>query len=133
MRDLRVIELAGAVAGAYCGRLFTVMGADVVLVEPPDGAPLRRHGPMFTAADGTTRSALHEHLDAGKRSVSLELDGPDGDAALAWADVVIVTVDGDPDAAGSLRERLRTLNPRTSLVAISGFGLTGPHAGWRTG
>ena len=132
MRDLRVIELAGAVAGAYCGRLFTVMGADVVLVEPPDGAPLRRHGPMFTAADGTTRSVLHEHLDAGKRSVSLELDGPDGDAALAWADVVIVTVDGDPATATSLRERVQRLNPRTSVVAISGFGLTGPYAEWRT-
>ena len=57
MRDLRVIEVAGGVAGAYCGRLLAVMGADVVLVEPPDGAPLRRHGPHFTAADGTSRSA----------------------------------------------------------------------------
>ena len=132
MRDLRVIELAGSVAGAYCGRLFTVMGADVVLVEPADGAPLRRRGPLFTAADGSTRSALHEHLDAGKRSVTVDLDGPDGDAALAWADVVIVTVDGDPADATDLRERLRTLNPRASLVAISGFGLTGPYAGWRT-
>ena len=132
MRDLRVIEVAGGVAGAYCARLFAVMGADVVLVEPPSGGPLRAGGPHFTATDGTTRSAPHEHLDAGKRSVTIDLDGPDGDAALAWADVVVATFDGQPEAAFALRERLRLLDPRTSLVAISGFGLTGPFAGWRT-
>ena len=127
-----MLEIAGAVPGAYCARLFAVMGADVVLAEPPGGAPLRSRGPHFTAADGTTRSALHEHLDAGKRSVTVDLDGPDGDAALAWADVVVVTADGDPQAALALRERIRRLNTRTSLVAISGFGLTGPYAEWRT-
>ena len=93
MRDLRVIEVAGGVAGAYCARLFAVTGADVVLVEPPGGAPSRTHGPHLTAADGTARSALHEHVDAGKRSVTIDLDGPDGDAVLAWADVVVATCD----------------------------------------
>ncbi len=132
MRDVRVLEIAGAVPGAYCARLFAVMGADVVLAEPPGGAPLRDRGPHFTAPDGTTRSALHEHLDAGKRSVTIDLDGPDGDAALAWADVVVTTVWARPQAAFALRERIRRLNPRTSLVAISGFGLTGPYAEWRT-
>src|SRR3954464_4946806 len=98
MREVRVLELAGGVAGAYCARLLAVTGADVVLAEPPTGAPLRSHGPHFTATDGTPGSALHEHLDGGKRSVSIDLDGPDGDAVLAWADVVVVTVDGDPSA-----------------------------------
>src|SRR6185312_10902832 len=42
------------------------------------------------------------------------------------------TFDGEPAAATALRERVRRLNPRTSLVAVSGFGLTGPLAGWRT-
>src|SRR3954470_19548278 len=132
MRDVRVLELAGAVPGAHCGRLFAVMGADVVLAEPAGGAPLRRRGPHFTAPDETTRSAPHEHLDAGKRSVTIDLDGPEGDAALAWADVVVVTVDGEPQTALDLRERIHRLNRRTSLVAISGFGLTGPYAAWRT-
>src|SRR6185436_4962361 len=132
MRDVRVLELAGGVAGAYCGRLFAAMGADVVVAEPSEGSPLRARGPRFTAADGATRGAPHEHLAAGKRSVVVDLEGRDGDAALAWADVVIGTFDGKPDAAFDLRGRLCSLNPRTSLVAISGFGLTGPYAGWRT-
>lgn len=132
MRDLRVLELAGDLPGAYCARLFAVLGADVVVVEPPDGAPLRERGPHLTAVDGTIRSALHEHVDAAKRSVTIDLDGPDGDAALAWADIVVTTCDGDPDAVFALRERIRRLDPRTSLVAVSGFGLTGPYAHWRT-
>ncbi len=132
MRDLRVVELAGSVAGAYCGRLFVTTGADVVLVEPPDGAPLRRRGPWLTATDASTRSVTHEHLDAGKRSVTLDLAGPDGDVTLAWSDVVILTVDGDPQQAFALRDRLAALNPGAVLVVVSGFGLTGPYATWRT-
>ncbi|MEO5902317.1 MAG: CoA transferase [Ilumatobacteraceae bacterium] len=131
MRDLRVVELAGSVAGAYCGRLFTATGANVVLIEPPDGAPLRSLGPWIPAADGTPRSAMHEHLDAGKRSVTLDIDGPDGDATLAWADVVILTVNGEVAPAFAMRDRIKALNPRTVLVAVSGFGLTGPYSSWR--
>jgi crotonobetainyl-CoA:carnitine CoA-transferase CaiB-like acyl-CoA transferase len=132
MRDLRVVELAGSVAGAYCGRLFATAGADVVLVEPPDGAPLRGVGPMLPTVDGAApRSAMHEHLDAGKRSVTVDLEGPDGDATLAWADVVILSVNGDADSAFALQQRIRALNPRTVLVALSGFGLTGPYSTWR--
>ena len=72
MRDLRVLELAGSVAGAYCGRLFAATGADVVLVEPPGGAPNRSRGPWITTPAGERVSATHEYLDAGKRSVVLD-------------------------------------------------------------
>ncbi len=129
MRDLRVLELAGSAAGAYCGRLLATTGADVVLVEPPPGAPLRMLGPFLTDDAGNRRSAMHEHLDAGKRSVELDLDGPDGDAALRWADVVILTVDGDPDTAAALRQRLAELSPRGCWwsSAASGSPVRMPH------
>ena len=32
-----------------------------------------------------------DYLDAGKRSATFDLDGPDGDATLRWADLVIMT------------------------------------------
>src|SRR5687767_7955684 len=106
MRGLRVLELGGSIAAAYCARLFVATRADVVLVEPATGAPTRARRPVIDGADGTARSAFHEYLDAGKRSVVLDVDGPDGDAALAWADLVILTVDGDPDRATALGERI---------------------------
>lgn len=132
MRDVRVLEIAGSLAGAYCGRLFTTTGADVVLVEPPEGAPVRSMTPYVTGDDGTRRSAVHEYLDAGKRSVTLDLASTDGDAALAWADVVIVSVVGDVGSVAELRKRVGRLNPATVIVALSGFGLTGPYSTWRS-
>ncbi len=112
MRDVRVVELAGSVAGAYCGRMFATTGSDVVLVEPTGGAPTRALAPFVEDEAGATRSAVHEHLDAGKRSVEVDIDGPDGDAVLRWADLVILTVDGDPRVAFDLRARLARIAPR---------------------
>lgn len=132
MRGVRVLEIAGSVAGAFCGRMFATTGADVVVAEPGQGTPTRRREPFVTDAAGAPRSTMHEYLDAGKRSIVVDLEGADGDSALAWADIVIVSVDGDPDTAVALRERLRRLSPSTSLVAISGFGLTGPYRRWHT-
>ena len=40
---------------------------------------------------------MHEHLDAGKRSVVVDLAGDDGDSALEWADLVIISIDGYPN------------------------------------
>jgi benzylsuccinate CoA-transferase BbsE subunit len=130
VRDVRVLELAGSVTAAYCGHLLAATGADVVLAEPADGAPTRHVGPWLTDVGGARRSATHEYLDAGKRSV--HLDDEDLDAAFRWADVVISTSDGDPDAAMALHERIRAADARTVHTVLSGFGLTGPYATWRS-
>ena len=130
MRGLRVLELAGSPAGAYCGRLFATAGADVVLVEPDGGAPTRRLGPWVVDVAGERRSATHEYLAAGKRSVVL--DDADVDAAYRWADLVIASFDGDPGAAHAHHDRLAAADPSTVDVVLSGFGLTGPYSTWRT-
>ena len=41
----RVLDLSGPI-GAYCTRLLSDLGADVVLVEPPEGDRLRRLPPF---------------------------------------------------------------------------------------
>ena len=130
MRGLRVLELAGSPAGAYCGRLFATAGADVVVVEPADGAPTRRLGPWVVDVAGERRSATHEYLAAGKRSVVL--DDADVDAAYRWADIVIGSFDGNPDGARAHHDRVAAADPSTVDVVLSGFGLTGPYVSWRT-
>ena len=132
MRGLRVLELAGSLAGAYCSRLFATTGADVVLAEPPGGAPMRALGPWITDAEGHRRSATHEYLDSGKRSVVLSPNDAAFDDAVRWADLVVSTCDGDPDAARALHARIVATDPSTVHVAVSGFGLTGPYARWRS-
>ena len=43
---LRVVEIAGDIAGPYCTKLLVDLGADVTKIEPPSGDPLRRWGPF---------------------------------------------------------------------------------------
>ena len=41
LAGLRVLEVSETIAGAYAGKLFTDVGADVVLAEPVGGHRLR--------------------------------------------------------------------------------------------
>jgi CoA:oxalate CoA-transferase len=91
---------------------------------------MRGWRPRLRAADGGARSALFEYLNAFKRSAVL---GDAERAALeATADVVFDHVDGDLDRVHAAVERVRSANPRCVYVALSGFGLTGPYAAYRT-
>ncbi len=127
--QLRVIERGSSVAAAYCGRLLGMLGADVVKLEPPEGDPMRRAAPLLPTADGSEASALFEYLHAFKRSVVVE--PADHASLIADADVLIDHVDGEPDRALEEHERLAAADPRLVHVAISSFGLTGPHRSYR--
>ena len=68
---VRVLDFTAVVAGPYCTRLMADLGADVLKIEPPAGE-LMRHTPPFR--DGA--SALFAQLNAGKRSLALDLKQP---------------------------------------------------------
>jgi crotonobetainyl-CoA:carnitine CoA-transferase CaiB-like acyl-CoA transferase len=110
----RVVDLAGEPA-AMAGRILADLGADVVLVEPPDGHPLRALPHRFVA------------WGAGKKSVIV--DGPDDpclDELLATADAVIDT----PGFAGGFGlDPARA--PDAVWVSVTPFGRAGPRAHWR--
>jgi crotonobetainyl-CoA:carnitine CoA-transferase CaiB-like acyl-CoA transferase len=120
LSDIRVVEIGRGVAASWCGKAFADLGADVVKVEPPEGDSLRVDPGTFA------------HLNTNKRSVVIEMD-PAGAPPLwdliAGADLVIET----PGIAGlqnwdiDHEEVLHRHGP-TSVVAITGFGATGPYA-----
>src|SRR2546423_9235655 len=85
LTGLRVVEWSCSIAGAYCGRLFADLGAQVIKVEPPDGDPLRRLGPFPGGTPDPERSGLFVYFHGGKQSVIF---------------------DAGTDAAGSLPARL---------------------------
>ena len=130
MRDVRVLEVGSSIAGAYCGRLFATQGSDVVLLEPPGEHGLRTAAP-FMASDAGQTSVLHEYLNASKRSVAVELDDSTVDELLAWADIVVTSIDGDPDWATRFDHRVKAANVAAVHVVVSGFGLSGPYSRWR--
>ena len=47
MDGVKVLDLSQDIAGSFCGRLLADYGADVLKLEPPEGAALRRMGPFF--------------------------------------------------------------------------------------
>lgn len=92
-----VIDLSMTVAGQYCGRLLAAAGADVLLVEPPDGSPLRRAAPRRPAGG----SFLFEHLNQGKGSVVIDPGDPSDSellVRLASAADVVLRDDASPVA-----------------------------------
>ena len=122
MRDVRVLEIGSSIAGAYCGRLFATQGSDVVLLEPPGKRGLRGVAP-FMASDGVGQtSAVHEYLNASKRSVSLELDDAIVEELLAWADIVVSSTDGDPDRAMRFDHRVKGPISRPCTWSSPGSG-----------
>ena len=135
LAGIRVLDLTTNYA-AYAGRLLADLGADVVRVEPPAGSPVRNLAPYQRGPAGECASFAHAFLDAGKRSVTLDLEDPAGReqfARLAAAsDAVIETPPSSALADQPVDfDLLRRRNPALVVVSISPFGRAGPHAGYR--
>lgn len=118
---VRVLSLAHQYPGPFATAQLSDLGADVVIVERPDGGDPTRAVPGF-----------HASLARGKRSLTLDLKSPQGkkllERLLLDADVLLEGF--RPGAMGRLGfspERVHALNPGIVYVSISGFGQTGPH------
>ncbi len=120
LSGIRVLEIGDRIATAYCGKLLRDAGADVVMVEPPDGHRLRRFRPAGvapSAGDGP----LFSFLAGGKRSVLRTALHSE----LAWADVVILGASpAEATALGLNRDEIESST--TPVVTVSDFGWSGP-------
>lgn len=131
LQGLRVVEIAGEIAGPYCGKLLAGLGAEVLKLEPPSGDPLRAWGPFRGGVSEPERSGLFEYLNAGKQGCTLDLeDGTDLATArslLATADVLIDgLLPGTLEHWGLDSHALKTIRPGLVVVRISRFGQEGP-------
>ena len=128
MQRIRVLDLSSDDAGAFCTRMLSSVGADVSLLEPEGGHPLRSAQPLL--ADGS--SATWEYLQAYKEV--LDASPTVDEVELAAGYDVVVFSDEVPDPGLSRRiSALRDAHEQLVVVAITGFGLTGPRSGWRAG
>lgn len=126
LRGLRVIDATDALA-AYAARLLGDLGADVIRVEPVGGSPTRRMGPLARAADGSDVSLFDRFVNAGKRSVTLDLDHVDGRVMfhrlLATADVLLETFTARRAEVLRLTPpETAALYPRLVHVSVTAFG-----------
>jgi crotonobetainyl-CoA:carnitine CoA-transferase CaiB-like acyl-CoA transferase len=136
LAGIRVVELGGPVAAPYAAKLLGDLGADVIVVEPPSGAPARRRGPYpHGRDDGPEASGLFLYLATNKRSVvfdpASEADRDTFRRLLATADVLLHDLSQvEAQRLGIDPVALRRSYPRLVHTWITPFGLSGPHAGY---
>src|SRR5688572_5828458 len=127
---VRVLELAGGIAGPYGGKLLSDLGADVVKVEPPTGDPSRMRGPFRDGHPDPEASGFYLYLNAGKRGITLDLEREPGRAALldlvGEVDVLIESyLPGELDRLGIGVAALQARNPKLTVVSATPFGQWG--------
>ncbi len=126
LADIRVIDLSDALA-AYASKLLGDLGADVIRVEPPRGSSVRRTSPIVAEPGHRPMSAFDRFVNAGKRSLTLDLEDPDGvsvlERLLATADVVIESPEPRLERLGIDASRLEELNPALNRVIVTPFGM----------
>ncbi|MCH8815888.1 MAG: CoA transferase [Chloroflexi bacterium] len=131
LSDLKVVELSRTAAAAFAGRLCADAGAEVVLLEPPGGHPLRHEGPFRDDLPDPETSAAHLHANAGKRSVTIDLETQAAAAVrlVAGADILLTDVPRDVlDPVGLSWADLSARAPTLLMTRITPFGDTGPYA-----
>jgi crotonobetainyl-CoA:carnitine CoA-transferase CaiB-like acyl-CoA transferase len=135
LSHIRVLDLSRIMAGPWASQVLADLGADVIKIERPGvGDDTRAWGPPFlkdkSGAD-TRESGYYLSVNRGKRSITLDLDKPEGQrvvrALAERSDIVLENF-----KAGTLKRfgldyaSLKAINPRIIYCSITGFGQTGP-------
>lgn len=128
LAGVRVLDFTAMMSGPYATRLMADLGAEVIKIEPPEGDHIRTRPPTREG-----RSTYFAQLNAGKKSVALDLKQPEAielvRQLVPTADVLVENY--RPGVMSRLRldyETLAALNPKLVYCSISGFGQTGSWA-----
>ena len=132
LEGVKVLDLSEDIAGSFCSRLLADYGADVLKLEPPGGAALRRIGPFFGDEPHPEKSLFFLVMNLNKKGATLNLKTVTGrnilKALAQRVDVVIETFQpGYLPSIGLGYDVLEQLNPGLVLTSITPFGQTGPY------
>ncbi|WP_232100525.1 CoA transferase [Mycolicibacterium litorale] len=102
------------------------LGAEVIRIDPVNGPCSVDCAPFWLDADRPRVSLFERFVNAGKKSVTLELRAPEAERIvselLASADIVLESPGPVLAAAGWPEDRVAALNPRLIRVQVSPYG-----------
>jgi crotonobetainyl-CoA:carnitine CoA-transferase CaiB-like acyl-CoA transferase len=131
LKGIRVVSFNHFLMGPVGVQFLADLGADVIAIEPPDGAFQRKWGGADNkSVDGQTMLLLAGNRN--KRSLTLDLKKPE---AVAIARKLIATADvlaenyrpGVLDKLGLGFAEVRKIKPDIIYAAASGYGADGPY------
>ena len=128
LEGISVLDFTTLLPGPLATLILAEAGASVTKIERPGGEDMRRF-PPFTDAG----SAAFAALNAGKRSIFLDLKAPDARAVLepliASTDIVVEQFrPGVMARLGFGYDDMRSINQHLIFCSITGFGQEGPRA-----
>jgi crotonobetainyl-CoA:carnitine CoA-transferase CaiB-like acyl-CoA transferase len=128
LTGIKVLEIGTLIAAPFAARLMAEFGAEVIKIESiGQGDPLRKWRKLH---EGTS---LWWYLQSrNKQSLALNLKSPEGIAIVKQlaesTDVIIENLrPGALEKLGLGWDVLHALNPKLTLVRISGYGQSGPY------
>jgi crotonobetainyl-CoA:carnitine CoA-transferase CaiB-like acyl-CoA transferase len=137
LSGIRVFDLTRILAGPTATQMLGDLGADIIKIERPgQGDDTRKWGPPFIkGSDGkdTGESAYYLAINRNKRSVTLDIAQPEGQAIakqlIARCDIFVENFKvGDMARYNLAYEQIKYDFPRLIYSSITGFGQTGPYA-----
>ena len=132
LAGLRVLDLTRVLAGPTCTQMLGDLGAEVIKIEKPGaGDDTRGFAPPFMP--GTRESAYFVGVNRNKRSVTVDIAQPEGQALirqmLASCDILAENFKvGALAKYGLGYEDVHREFPNIIYCSITGFGQTGPYA-----
>ena len=123
---VNVLDFSGVIAGSYCTRMLSDLGAEVLKIEHPKGEIMRRVAPMRGKA-----SAVFGALNMGKKNIALDLKREEAVSIckqlLKKYDVIVENYSpGVMSRLGLGYDQLKEINPQLIMCSISGYGQNGP-------
>lgn len=133
---LRIIEVGRTAAGAFCTKLFSDFGAEVIKVEPLAGDRTRGLRPLSSRGPGPAESGMHVFLGARKRSIALDLTRPSARPLLLGllqrSDAVVDSRPFVPEEDDEIMALRHAAEARHVVwLRLTPFGLTGPWREWK--
>src|SRR5918993_179775 len=130
LSHIKVIDLSRVLAAPWTGQNLADLGAEVIKIErPKTGDDSRAFGPPWLKdQDGkdTTESAYFACANRGKKSITLDIAQPAGQAIVrelaTRCDVLLENFKfGDLDRYGLGYAQLNKLSPRLIYCSVTGF------------
>ena len=130
LSGVRVLDLSRVFAGPWCGMVLGDFGAEVIKIEHPVRGDDTRD---WSIRIGQTESAYYNSVNRNKRSVTVDLQTPEGQQIVRdlaqHCDVVLHNFKfGGLDKLGLGYEDIRKVKPDIIYCSISGYDRTGPEA-----